>query len=126
MINLSRLIFLLIYTNVGSRPPEKCFVTPLGIATPRLGTTVVDRDANPRSYVVQSQHGLVRRNRRHLFKANPTANFDSNTQCVDDAGHYTNGVCNNSRNFVCTTTPHIRTSCFGRRITHPRKLDDYV
>ena len=61
---------------------------------------IVDRDVNPRSYVVQSQHGLVRRNRRHLFKANPTANFDSNTQCVDDADHYTNGVCNNSQNFV--------------------------
>ena len=40
---------------------------------------VVDRDVNPGSYVVQSQHGLVRRNRRHLFKANPTANFDCNT-----------------------------------------------
>ena len=87
---------------------------------------IVDRDANPRSYVVQTQHGLVRRSRRHLFKANPTANFNSNTQYVDDADHYTNAVCNNSRNFVRATTPHIRTSCFGRRIAHPRKFDDYV
>ena len=87
---------------------------------------IVDRDVNPRSYVVQSEHGLVRRNRRHLFKANPTANFDSNTQCVDDADHYTNVACNNSRNFVRATTPHFRTSCFGRRITQPRKFDDYV
>ena len=57
---------------------------------------IVDRDANPRSYVVQSQHRLVWRNRRQLFKAYPTANFDSNTQYVDDADHYTNVVSNNS------------------------------
>ena len=80
----------------------------------------------PRSYVVQSQHGLVPRNTHHLFKANPTANFDGNTQCVEDADHYANIVGNNSQAFVRATTPHIRTSCFGRRITHFRRFDDYV
>ena len=85
---------------------------------------IVDHDANPRSYVVHSQHDLVWQNRRHLFKGNPTANFDSNTQCVYDADHYTNVVCNNSQNFVRATMPHMRTSCFGCRITHPRKFDD--
>ena len=83
-----------------------------------------DRDAHPRSYAVQNQHGLVWRNRLYLFRANPTANFDGNAQCVDDADYYTNVVCDNFQNCVCATTPHIRTSFFGRRIIHPRRFND--
>ena len=75
---------------------------------------------------MQSQHGLVRRNRRHLFRANPTANFDGNAQCVNDVDYYANAVCDNSQNYLRATTSHIRTSCFGRRIIHPQKFDDYV
>ena len=70
---------------------------------------IADRDANPRSYVVQSQHGLVWRNRRRLFRANPTANFNGNAQCVDDANYYATVVCDNSRSCVRAATPHIRT-----------------
>ena len=87
---------------------------------------IVERDANPRSYVVQSQHGLVLRNRRHLFRANPTANFNGNAQCVDDANYYATVVCDNSRSYVCAATPHIRTSYYGCRIIHSRRFYDYV
>jgi len=44
---------------------------------------VVNCETNPRSFTVRNQHGLIRRNRRHLFRAPSTANFNDINQCAE-------------------------------------------
>ena len=61
----------------------------------REQTGITDRDAHHRLYAVQGQHGLVRQNRRHLFRVNPAANLKGNDQCLDNSNCYANFACNN-------------------------------
>ena len=87
---------------------------------------IVDADANPRSYVVQNQHGIVRRNRRHLFKASPDVALNHDNHCIDDIEYNENGVYDNMPNPMNCTRSNSKTSCYGRRISRPRRFQDYV
>ena len=83
---------------------------------------IVDADANPRSYVVQNQRGIVRRNRCHLFKVSPDVTLNHDNHCVDDIEYNENGVYDNMPNPMNCTRPNSKTSCYGRRISRPRRF----
>ena len=87
---------------------------------------VVNCEEHPRSYTVRNQHGLVRRNRRHLFRAPSTANFNNVNRCAENYYCYTNPVLNNYHNTVNDTRHNFRMSRYGRRITHPSRYNDYI
>ena len=53
---------------------------------------IVDADANPRSCVVHNQHGIVRRNRRSLFKASPDVTLNHDNHSFHDIEYNENGV----------------------------------
>ena len=86
-------------------------------------TIVVRKHANPRSYVVRNRHGLIRRNRKHLFRAPQTADFSNLNDCDRIDSNEGNDALH-----VSTTMPDnstARTSCYGRRIVPPKKFNDY-
>ena len=87
---------------------------------------IVDADANPRSCVVQNQHGIVRHNRRHLFKASPDVTLNHDNHCVDDIEYNENDEYDSMPNPINCTRPNFKTSCYGRRISRPRRFQDYV
>ena len=78
-------------------------------------------DSNPRSYIVQSRHGRVRRNRRNLFRAPQGNSFDN-----DDNGVNFEPSVAYPDTVTTTTVPNVRTSVRGRTIRRPRKYADYT
>ena len=88
----------------------------------RRESAVVTRpNSNPHSYIVQSRHGRVRRNRRDLFRASQGISFVN-----DDNGVNFKPSVAHPDTVTTTTVPNVRTSVHGRTIRHPRKYADYI
>ena len=87
----------------------------------RESPVVARPDSNPRSYIVQSRHGRVRRNRRDLFRA-PQGNSFVN----DDNGVNFEPSVAHPDTVTTTTVPNVRTSVHGRTIRRPRTYADYI
>ena len=84
---------------------------------------VIKKHANLCSYVVRNRHGLVRRNRGHLFRAPQTADFSNLNEYDRIVSNEGNDALHVSTNMLDIST--ARTSCYGRRIIPPKKLNDY-
>ena len=87
----------------------------------RESAVVARPDSNPRSYIVQSRHGRVRRNRRDLFKAP-----QGNSLVSDDNGVNFEPSVAHSDTATTTTVRKVRTSVRGRTIRRRRKYADYI
>ena len=85
----------------------------------RESANVSRPDCNPRSYIVQSRHGLVRRNRRDLFRAPQGNSFND-----DNGVNFEPSVAYSD--VTTTTVPNVRTSDHGRTIRRLRKYADYI
>ena len=81
----------------------------------------------PRSYVVQTQDGLVRRNRIHLRRSEPQVPRDPQPSSEQPITATDGDVGNSAETIVSNpeseSPPPVQTSRYGRPIRPPKRLD---